>query len=411
MNLESEWEPQEPPRDFAERVVAAATRETRARRVRRIAIAGGAVAVLAAAAVLAVVVLPDRPPSRGDVRAERRIEVPIGDRAVAVLEPGAHVSWYGDVVEQHGGDVFYRVNPGGAFEVRTQAATAAVLGTCFRITIDSKENVMKRRDVGAGAIGALAAAVVVVGVYEGKVQVSHGKEAVTVGAGERAVADGTGVRADRARPAVAVAPAPRETPRSSDELRERLKQLEAERVQLEQELTTAYDAVGKHPYDLAPEDWAQLAKEGAFKYQMPCFRKGGFRPTDEQLGKLGLQAKDADVIQTAYRNANERFGKDMLAICAAAFGPATSDISDCITKLFTNLYKEGQARTTFTQAAEIRGGAKQAPADASAALRMLLVMSGSMQGFEAELAQTYGADEAHRIAYSDELCYQAQTLR
>ena len=412
MNLESDWEPQEPPRDFAERVVAAAAREVRARRAKRIAIAAGGACALAAAATLAIVALPDAPPSRGDVRAERRVEVPIGDRAVAVLEPGAHVTWYGNVVEQHGGDVFYRVNPGGAFEVRTPSATAAVLGTCFRITI-SKENAMKRRDVGAGALGALAAAVVVVGVYEGKVQVSHGKQAVTVGAGERVVADGTSVRPERAT-LPAIAAAPRDKPRSSDDLRERLRQLEDERTQLEQELAAAYEtaeAAGKHPYDLSPEDWAQLAKEGAFKYQMPCHRKGGFRPSPEQLAKLGLAPKDADVIQTAYRNANERFGKEMTALCNEAFGATKRDISECITSLFTNMYKEGQARDTFTHAAEIRAGVKQAPADAQASLRMLLVFSGSMQGFEQELAQTYGADEAHRIAYSDALCYQAQTLR
>ena len=42
---------------------------------------------------------------------------------------------------------------------------------------------------------------------------------------------------------------------------------------------------------------------------------------------------------------------------------------------------------------------------------MLLEFTGAMPPFEAELAQRFGAEEAHRIAYSDELCFQANTLQ
>jgi hypothetical protein len=34
-----------------------------------------------------------------------------------------------------------------------------------------------------------------------------------------------------------------------------------------------------------------------------------------------------------------------------------------------------------------------------------------MKGFETELTQTFGADEAHRIAYADDLCFTANTMR
>jgi hypothetical protein len=411
--LEAEWDVDEPSPEFAGRVVAAAMRESRTRPTRRYAI-GGAIVAAAIAAITLFTLWPrgERAPARGDVTATARIEVPIGDRGIAVLEPGAHVRWEGDRVEQARGDVFYRVERGATFTVKTPAADVQVLGTCFRISIKPETN-MKRRDVAAGAIGAVAAAMVVIGVYEGKVRVSHAEQAVTVGAGESVVADGTNVRPGRS---IATAPTALDTAgsaRSETQVRARLAELEQEKALLESELTAAYDAVGKSRYDLDPEDWAKLAERGELRYQYPCFQKGGFRPTEEQLQKLGLPPDAADTIQKAYASSNDRFFGDMRPICAEVLGKPTteSDVSGCLQKLFMNIYggPDG-AKATFKQVAEIRAG-KRSPADATTPeMRMLLVFTGGMAPFEAELAKAFGADEAHRLAYSDELCFQAQSL-
>ena len=103
----------------------------------------------------------------------------------------------------------------------------------------------------------------------------------------------------------------------------------------------------------------------------------------------------------------------MKSICTemGAVKDGDADLSSCLTQIFQPLYTQpGGAKPTFSQVAGIRAGTEPAPAAMSPEMRMLLVFSGGMQPFEAELAKTFGADEAHRIAYSEELCFQAQTL-
>lgn len=80
------WEPQEPPRGFAERVVA----EAKPKKKNRTWAIG--LALVAAAAAI-------------------------------VLEPGAHVAWKGDELMQDSGDVFYRVEPGAPLVVHTPSGT------------------------------------------------------------------------------------------------------------------------------------------------------------------------------------------------------------------------------------------------------------------------------------------------
>ena len=163
----SAWEPQLPPSDFAERVLAEVrpAKEPQKRSGRWRWFAGAGVAAAAAA----VFVFGASPPSRGDEIARERIEVSIGNRARAVLEPGAHVTWNGDEVTQPNGDVFYRVEPGAKFRVHTPAGDVEVKGTCFTVKVAD----MQKRDMKSGAIGAALSALAFVAVYEGKVAVSH----------------------------------------------------------------------------------------------------------------------------------------------------------------------------------------------------------------------------------------------
>jgi hypothetical protein len=412
-DLEDNWPAQQPRATFAEQVVAAALRERRTSvRWRRVAIGAGFAAV---AAGVALFVGTRSQPSVGEARADRRIEVSIGSRAVAVLEPGAHISWQGDTVVQDAGDVFYRVERGAdsQFEVRTPMADAAVLGTCFRISVNDKERIMNRRDVIASTVGAVAATVVLIGVYEGKVAVSQNKESpTTVGAGETVVADRNGVRPAATVAQQAARPiAHDDGARTAADLRERLDALEQEKAQLEQELAAAHEGA-KSQYDLSPDDWAKLAERGEFKYQVPCFQEGGFHPSPEQLAKLGLSAKDGDVIHNAYVHANEQLGKALRDLCILEMGPTRDeDIPSCVTKMFTNLYAQKQARTMYTQVDEIRAGKRPEPAQMSPTMKMLMLFSTGMTGFEQELAQTYGADEAHRLAFSDGLCFQSNAFR
>src|SRR5262249_49499248 len=130
----------------------------------------------------------------GDVTASARTEIDVGGRARAVLEPSSHVAWSApEDVSQSSGSVFYRVERGGAsFRVHTPAGDVAVLGTCFRVTLN--EDTMNVRELKSSAIGAAASLAAVVVVYEGKVAVSHAGQSIDVAAGETARTSAAGVK-------------------------------------------------------------------------------------------------------------------------------------------------------------------------------------------------------------------------
>jgi hypothetical protein len=177
----SDWEAQQPTEGFADRVVRLAVAEpVPAERRRWGRIFAGLLLAAALGAVIAFGAVRRGAAAHGDAAGVARQEVRVGTRAVAVLEPGAHVAWDGDVVTQDRGDVFWRVEPGARFVVRTPAGEVAVKGTCFRVKVIA----------GAG----IAAAAMAVVVYEGKVGVSHAGAQVDVVAGESAETDDRGVR-------------------------------------------------------------------------------------------------------------------------------------------------------------------------------------------------------------------------
>src|SRR4029077_935812 len=126
-------------------------------KARRWGTAAGVAGVLALAAAFAVKVTT-MPDAHGSAIAKDRLEVSIGSRARAVLEPGAQVKWDGDDVVQAHGDVFYRVEPGARFRVHTPAGDVEVKGTCFAVKIRGEapgttEGVdMNKRDAKSGVV-------------------------------------------------------------------------------------------------------------------------------------------------------------------------------------------------------------------------------------------------------------------
>jgi FecR protein len=185
------WKTQEPPADFADRVLEAAARPAPVRRTRTTRVLAGLMLAAAMAVVVAFGAHRRRADAHGVATAEARQETRVGGRAVAVLEKGARIAWDGDDVRQDQGDVFWRVEPGARFVVRTPAGEVTVKGTCFRVRV-----------LAAGAAGAVALAVM---VYEGKVGVSHAGTQVDLVAGESAEADRAGVHRTGARPEPSVA--------------------------------------------------------------------------------------------------------------------------------------------------------------------------------------------------------------
>jgi hypothetical protein len=162
------WTTLTPPPGFADRVLAART----APKSRRWPFLAGGLAVAAAATVFVMTRQPSHAASGELVDARQRTTKALGDRAVAVAEPSATLTWRinddGDaVIEQRAGDVFYRVDRGGPFVVHTPAGDVHVTGTCFRIEVEPMNRT--KQLLLSGTVGAALASAVVITVYEGHV--------------------------------------------------------------------------------------------------------------------------------------------------------------------------------------------------------------------------------------------------
>jgi len=430
----SSWDAQAPPADFAERVLARVREEAppvkKARR--RWPIAAGAVATLSLAAAIAIGV--GRAPSHGDAIAAERTEVSVGSRARAVLEPGAHVTWDGDEVTQPSGDVFYRVEPGARFRVHTPAGDVEVKGTCFTVKVID----MQKRDVKSGAVGALLSAIAFVGVYEGKVAVSHASERQDLVAGEGAQIGADGVKkssladgqkafdakAAEAKNDDALASANSNLTDQVSEYRKRLELVAEQKADLERKLKATEEKLASRTdggrtraeYDLDKDDWAELAKSGQVKFRVPCFREEGWNFPADKLNKLGLAPSDGPTMKDAYQRSRDRIWKEMRPMCVTALGVSSDngvvDIlgpDTCMHVIYEQAAKSDRegASEAHTETAEIYAGMRARPGPNEKihpVMKLFTLLIDANKNFENDLAKSFGPDEAHRLAFSDDMC-------
>lgn len=438
--LEAAWPVDEPSPDFAQRTAIRVAR-TRARRRQRTT-AAALVAVAMVAAAVAVVFWPQLLGSgSGSKTASGRETITLSRRATAVLEPGASVSWRGDSVDQPRGEVFYRVDGEKSFKVATPAGTVEVVGTCFRVQVGSGPAAGGsdvKREVLSASGGAVLAALAIVTVYEGKVQLSSAKERVTLGAGEsgRLGPDGA-KKLDPDELAAAQAalkgdadPDKVDLSRANDSLagdiaslNRRLKGLEAEKAKLQRELLGAETELarrtdGKPPrdrneFDLDQEDWAGLAESGTIKYRVPCMKPDGWSPPADKLDALGLSPDDAESIRAAYQKSYERLWPGIEALCMQAIGK--KDVvqalgPDTCTHVVMDAERRKDAKgaiEAMRQLAELRAGTRAAVDPAVAehpVYKLFSSLTSEMPRFESDLAQSFGPAEAKRLAYAEGMC-------
>lgn len=429
-----EWEAPSPPKGFGERTMAlieASERAERAAQRRRRLWRAAAVAAPIAVAAAGLLVWM-RPPSSGDVTADARRTFSMGSRAIAVAEPGSHVSWRGDEVSQDRGDVFYRVEPGKKFRVHTPGGDVEVLGTCFRVKVG--EESMNIRDVKSGAAGAAMTAIAFVGVYEGRVLLSRGDARAELGAGEAAAADERGVHregdvdgAGRAFDARLVdddasTQANGDLQATIKDYRQKLASLEAERSGLEKQLEAAnskLDAVEDPPppkdnksYDLSRDDWKELAKDGTVKFRMPCSpNEKGWTPSDPQREALGLGPDDIEPLREAYAQSYKRVWGDIRPVCVEVFGPEVADRlgpTNCPNAIVTAVAGNDWPRLSkaMRDVAEIRAGIQPMPDPMpdDPIMRVFLRWTSEMGELEKDLAGRMGPERAHEILYSSSVC-------
>ncbi len=453
------WEPQLPPANFADRVMSGIGEHTdspsrreeakppanavalRARSRWR----GAAVAAAVMVAIAAVVVVKvDTSAGHGEaIAADRRMEIAVGSRAKAVLEPDAHVAWDGDLVTQESGDVFYRVEPGARFRVHTPAGDVDVKGTCFTVKVrggglkQDGSTDMQKRDMKSGVVGAALSAIAFVAVYEGKVAVSHASEHVDLAAGESAQLGPGGATkntsAELGKKAFDENVAAQESDPLSiangnlvsqvQEYKQRLDALAAQKADVEKKLDSTEKKLAsatdggpprnRSEYELSADEWADLAKRGKIKYRTPCMKPDKWNTPVDKLTSLGLSPEDGATLKGAYGRSYDRVWGMVRPLCLQALGTSEAivdkiGVNQCIHLVYDLAAQADQDGTSeaHIQVAEIRAGSRQAPPPDKQVptMRMMLALTGEQSTFEADLAKSFGPEEAHRIAWSDDIC-------
>jgi len=234
-----------PSPDLTDRFVARLGEREKPRRLWPVLAAAGA---LAAAIALFVLWPTGRAVATGALSPAERTSTQLGSRGVAVAEAGARLRWTIDRdarVEQDAGDVFYRVEPGGAFVVATPAGDVTVTGTCFRVEV---------------------ALTVTVTVYEGSVELANSHGRITLAAGEHGTATTTTAPSGTAITAVDARLA---------EQNARIVALEAKLQQLSGSgSATGPIAVGdvqptRRPFDMTQAELGKLAAECRLPFDVP----------------------------------------------------------------------------------------------------------------------------------------------
>jgi hypothetical protein len=171
--------------------------------------------------------------------------------------------------------------------------------------------------------------------------------------------------------------------------------------------------VSKHEFDLSPDDWAEMAKTGSIKYRIPCYASPASKPSAEQIDQRGLSPDEVAAIEEAYAKSNQRLWSQVKPLCVKTIGSAEVAEKlgpDTCAQLILDI-AEKEDRTASLKArrmvGEIRAGKRAAPGQndpAHPVLRLFLALTGELASFEADLARELGPEEAHRFAFSQDMC-------
>jgi len=430
----AEWKVAPPPDAFAESVAAAWTREQDSvpRPKRRLAVGMGLAAAVLAAVTLQLV-LPALHPHlvTGERTLTRHEEISLGERAVAATETGASLTWKIDPngpgqVEQASGNVFYRVNEGGPFEVVTPAGTVSVKGTCFRVeVIPMGLSKPSGTTLTAAALGAAVAMMVTVTVYEGKVLLANAKGDTTIRAGESASAapgvrpwagsgaPGAGVRSGSVTAALDAprADATREELLARDEaMRRELATLRARVGALESEGAAA-TAKGKHGFTddgssfFAPtkDELVAMAKRCELRMDIPSLEAEPYPPGPELSEAIGLTAAEKDALRKMHEEFHRWLVTELLKLYAEVTGDESGGASlsaGALGNEITEKSPDAELQALRRRIAEERAGLVAPPADLSGTSpleRYTRLMAGLGDEYERRVATVLGPARARAL--------------
>lgn len=187
-------------------------------------------------------------------------------------------------------------------------------------------------------------------------------------------------------------------------------------AQLEEErngLAPARPKRARPEFDLTPEDWRQMAAQGVMKYRLPCDSPP---PSDEVLDQLGLAPDDREVMRQAFEHSATRVRNAVLPLCAAALGERLEAAQEMSTEACRRVVlstagerADSPSLSAKSVASFMAGDAPRPGENATISERLFLVLAEEAKHIEDEIAESFGPEEAHRVIFSDRLCFRTAT--
>jgi hypothetical protein len=194
------------------------------------------------------------------------------------------------------------------------------------------------------------------------------------------------------------------TQRERDKLQSGKRNLEGQLQTLQGEIQER----DRYKFDQTREEWKQLAVQGKVQYRAPCMMplEMGWKMPQVEQDRLGLSPEDAEALNAAQLRSNRRVWDTLRPLCLQIVGKG--DVVELIgAEHCLTLIDKVASRDDFKkviearrQVAEVHAGlrAPPTPGEAQSPLfEALLLMSSEGKRFEADLAESFGPEEAQRI--------------
>jgi ferric-dicitrate binding protein FerR (iron transport regulator) len=366
----------------------------------------------------------------------------LGHRAVAVLDPGTRIRFAvggvfesePDVLWLEKGAVFLRVEPGRAFEVRSQFGNVHVTGTCFRVELRDdaiRENVeedsmsiSRGAQLGSFGLGVLSTAAMMIAVYEGGVRVTsaHGQNERDLGPGQISMIDANGqVRwvGEASSPSIAASPttsvpsSPAGGPGGSGSST-RIESLSAEieRLNTILERHSISPATGERARegidssgntDLTREEWRTLAERGELRFRLPGREHDSIR--DEMVEAYGLDPAAEAELERLIGQAHERLRDEIGELYREATGLDSAGVSlqAMMSEIDDKSPRDMASHIRWLLAQERAGLAVAPPVtdDMPPYERMMRHLVGFESELESQLAEEVGPETAHSLLFRE----------
>jgi hypothetical protein len=190
--------------------------------------------------------------------------------------------------------------------------------------------------------------------------------------------------------------------------------LQREKRRLETQLHTLKDEVAerdRYAFDLDREDWKELAAQSRVKYRMPCLMplEASWKVPQAELDKLGLSPDDGEILGEAHLRSNRRVWDVVRPLCLEIVHDpdvvALLGANSCLLLIEKVTGRNDPKAVTEArrQVAEVHAGVRPAPpADQpqAALFEAFMAITSEAQRFEADLAESFGPEEAKRIWHS-----------